>query len=453
MTVVFNVIREILASFKSSKNTDALPERVRKTIERSDDLSEALVKLIQLIIFSIWGVLYFSSPKPNPDTESWVPIVVAVYLSITFVGFIWACHRRIPAPVVYFTIFIDTALMIFLIASFHVQYGQTASFSLKAPAMLNLFVLIALRTLRFQARFVIAAGLMAVVGWLLLVVYVITVDPENMMVTRDYVTYLTSNSVLIGAEIGKVVAILMVTVILAIAVRRAHTLLVESVSEGTAARSLARFFDESVATRIRDADDDIAVGDGVRREAAILNVDIRGFSQMAAKMPPKSAVQLLSEYQAFIVPIIHRNGGTIDKFMGDGILASFGAVSECSTYCADALRAVDDIMHSLEKQEENNSLLATLTADQINTAVAAGPVIFGAVGEKEHLEYTVIGSAVNISAKLEKHNKTLKTKALTTVSTYDKALLQGYKREIPPDVVSGEVADMPGLKKFVILAR
>lgn len=445
-------MREIIASFNTGIKRDALPEQVRKTIERSDDMSEALVKLIQLVIFSIWGMLYFSSPKPNPDTESWVPIIVAIYLVITFIGFVWACSRRIPTPVVYFSIFVDTALMIFLIGSFHIQYGQTASFSLKAPAMLNLFVLIALRTLRFQARFVVAAGLMAVLGWLVLVAYVVTVDPENMMVTRDYVTYLTSNSVLIGAEIGKIIAILMVTAILAIAVRRAYNLLVISVSEETAARSLARFFDDSVASRIRDADKDISVGDGVRRNAAILNVDIRGFSRMAATLPPADAVRMLSEYQAHIVPIIHNNGGTVDKFMGDGILASFGAVTDCERCCADALNTVDEIMNSLNNPLGQSSDMTVLKAELINAAVASGPVIFGAVGEKEHLEYTVIGAAVNLSSKLEKHNKVLGTIALTTRATFEEALKQGYQSKSEPQFLKGEINDVEGVVDLVVLA-
>jgi adenylate cyclase len=452
MQKVKSSLKELISSFNTEGRQETLPKHVRETIELSDDMSEALVKLIQLIIFSIWGVLYFTSTKPNPETESWVPIIVAIYLVITLIGFIWACNRRIPAPVVYCSIFIDTALMIFLIGSFHIQYEQSASFSLKAPAMLNLFVLIALRTLRFQARFVLAAGLMAILGWIVLVIYVVTSDPDNMMVTRDYVVYLTSNSVLIGAEISKLIAILMVTIILAIAVRRAYNLLVMSVLEGNAAHSLARFFDDSVASRIRAAGSELSAGDGVRRDAAILNVDIRGFSRMSAKMQPAEAVRILSEYQAHIVPIIHKNGGTIDKFMGDGILASYGAVSDSETSCADALRTIDEINSSLNSLDKDTYLRSALRPEKINTAVASGPVIFGAVGDKERLEYTVVGAAVNLSAKLEKHNKTLGSIALTTKETYDAATAQGYSREADVEVTSSAINDVEGLNELVILA-
>ncbi|MFP3386859.1 adenylate/guanylate cyclase domain-containing protein, partial [Tritonibacter sp. SIMBA_163] len=80
-----------------------------------------------------------------------------------------------------------------------------ASFYLKAPTLLYVFIFIALRALRFEARFVLAAGLTAAAGWALLVLYVVTVNPEDPMITRNYVTYLTANSVLLGAEFDKII--------------------------------------------------------------------------------------------------------------------------------------------------------------------------------------------------------------------------------------------------------
>ena len=91
---------------------------------------------------------------------------------------------------------------------------------------------------------------------------------------------MTSNAFLIQAEVEKLLAILLTTAVLAIAIARARHLLVRSVSEGAAARDLARFFDPGVADRIRSAAMSIKAGEGELRDVAILTVDLRGFTRL-----------------------------------------------------------------------------------------------------------------------------------------------------------------------------
>ena len=109
-------------------------------------------------------------------------------------------------------------------------------------------------------------------------------------------------------------------------------------------------------------------------------------------------------------------------------MATFGAAPKSETSAADALHAVDELVLVSEhwQKERSDSGQRPL---KIGFAVATGPVIFGAVGDPNRLEYTVIGDAVNLAAKLEKHNKVAGTVALTTADTYRKARAQGY---VPP---------------------
>ncbi|MGI9381701.1 MAG: adenylate/guanylate cyclase domain-containing protein, partial [Methyloligellaceae bacterium] len=334
--------------------------------------------------------------------------------------------------------------------SYHIQYEQPASFFLKAPTLLYVFIFIALRSLRFRPRFVLAAGFTAALGWLAMIFYVIKIDPEDSMITRSYVEYLTGNSILIGAEFDKIITILTVTFVLALVLKRGRRLLVQAVAESTAAHDLSRFFDENVASQIRDADHEISAGEGVKREAAILNVDIRGFTPMAAAMPPDDVICLLAEFQARIVPLIHKHGGTIDKFLGDGIMSTFGAAEHSDSYAADALRTVDEIIEaaSLWAREREHQGAEPI---EINVSVASGPLIFGAVGGQNRLEYTVIGSAVNLAAKLEKHNKALKARAVTTSETFDTAVGQGYRARGDEDRVATDVQGVAGMQEVVVL--
>lgn len=400
--------------------TRTVPPRVHAAIDSYDQNSEVLVKIMQFGIFAIWGLAYWAAPAPDPDTFSRVPIIIGIYLVFTLIRFFIALGRRSPDWFIFPSIVIDMGLLTYLIWSFHVQYDQPASFSLKAVEVLNYFVLIALRALRFQSRYVWAAGLSASLFWAGLVVYVILDDPWDPMVTRDYVTYLTTNSVLVGAEISKIISILMFTLILTIVVRRAQHLLVSSVTEEEAAQDLSRFLGDSVVSRIRGSQKRLQAGQGVRRQAAILNVDIRGFTTRVAPMEPSDAMALLADYQHHVLPIVHRHGGTVDKFMGDGIMITFGASNEDPEYCANAVRCMEELA------AEKNRWTGASEDLKINLAATAGDVIFGAVGYGDRLELTVIGPSVNRSAKLEKHNKVLGTTALCGINCYTMALEQGY---------------------------
>jgi adenylate cyclase len=118
----------------------------------------------------------------------------------------------------------------------------------------------------------------------------------------------------------------------------------------------------------------------------------------------------------------------VDKFLGDGILASFGAARPSPTHAADALRAVDAVMAEARAWSEERIAKGMAPAN-VGAAASAGEVLFGAVGTAVRLEYTVIGDAVNLAAKLEKQNKAEKVRALTDAATYRLARRQGYAVE------------------------
>jgi len=146
---------------------------------------------------------------------------------------------------------------------------------------------------------------------------------------------------------------------------------------------------------------------------------------------PGELMATLADYQARLVPIIQRHGGTIDKFMGDGIMATFGASVTTDTYAADALRAVDGIMQAADEWGAERAA-AGKPALGVGAAVASGRITFGAVGDESRLEYTVIGEAVNLAAKLEKHNKAEGVRAMTTVAAFELAVAQGYQSPTAP---------------------
>ena len=425
----------ILAGARNKLRRDkALPPRVADAIREHQLKSEILIAWAQLLVGATWASLYALAPKTSAAAAMIepVPIALASYLVFSILRLALAYRGFAATWFLALSVLVDMAILMGLIWSFHIQYEQPASFYLKAPTLLYVFIFIALRALRFSAGFVILAGAAAACGWLLMLYYAMsTSQAPNMGVTRDYVAYMTSNLILIGAEFDKVIAILLSTAILAIALWRARRLLVGSVVESQAHSDLERFFAPEIAHQIVHAEQRIEAGQGEVRRAAILVCDIRGFTPMAMGMDPDYLMKLLADYQTRMVRVIQDHGGSIDKFMGDGIMATFGAALPTETYAADALRCIEDLGQAARVWHDERQSTGEMPLD-IGFAVSAGPLVFGAVGDGERLEFTVIGEPVNLAAKLEKANKAEAVSALTTAATLEMAQAQGY--EPPPSL-------------------
>lgn len=130
-------------------------------------------------------------------------------------------------------------------------------------------------------------------------------------------------------------------------------------------------------------------------------------------------------YHEIIVPIINQHGGTIDKFMGDGVLVHFGAASHSSSYAKDSMKTIQDIINH-PKVNSSGQTETTPGNLVINISVAIGPVLFGATGVNNRLEMTIIGRTVNLAAKLEKFNKELNSQVVLTNKVINTAKEQGF---------------------------
>lgn len=432
----------------------AVPERVRAAINAEQESGEVLVCCVQAAAIVLFGALYLLAPKAFPADVPFEPVPWTLGAYALFTGLrLWlALRRRLRPWFLALSVVVDVAVLMLTIWSFHLQYQAPPALYLKAPTLMYAFILIALRALRFETRWVLLAGITASLGWLALVAYALASGGAT--VTRNYAEYMMSYSVLIGAEVDKVVSLLVVTGILALALARARRLLVRAVTEQQAATGLSRFFAPEVASSIRGSDMELASGQGTLREAAVLVVDLRGFTPLSRHLSPAETIALLRDYQDRIVPVVQAHGGSIDKYMGDGILATFGATRESRAYAADALRAVEAALDAGAAWERERAG-AGLTPVRIGAAVATGPILCGTIGHASRLEYTVIGEAVNLAAKLEKHTKVQGVRAIAAGDALALAREQGYRpaREGTPELRPGcAVSGMEGALDLALFA-
>ena len=162
----------------------------------------------------------------------------------------------------------------------------------------------------------------------------------------------------------------------------------------------------------------VALG-GESLEVTILFTDIRSFTTLSERMDPQQLVGLLNEYFTEMVGIVMEENGVVDKYIGDAIMAVFGAPVPKP---GDAVNAVRAAVRMRQALRHLNDRLAERDIPALRTGIGihTGPVVAGNIGSEKRMEYTVIGDAVNLASRLESNTKDLGVNVLISDDTYQR---------------------------------
>lgn len=239
---------------------------------------------------------------------------------------------------------------------------------------------------------------------------------------------------LVGYPAGDVIlayALLIGASTLAFAVAKGTRLLVAEGAEAVLKAERARqrlgvYVSEEVAAALDSSDDDPALG-GARREVAVLFSDLRGFTRFAEKLEPEALVGELNAYLDAMVTAVRAEGGVIDKFIGDAVMALFGVPQARPDAAAAAIRAAAAMQRALR---EHNEVRARAGRPPLAHGIGVhyGPCVWGNIGTQERMQYTVIGDAVNLASRLESASKEL---GVPVVISADAAAHLGYDDRTP----------------------
>ena len=165
--------------------------------------------------------------------------------------------------------------------------------------------------------------------------------------------------------------------------------------------NLARFFSPHVVSQIEDGSPALRME---RRRAAIMFVDLRGFTAFSESATSKELTYVLSRYRAITSAIITRHGGTVDKFIGDGLMAVFGHVAPGAGDAEKALACALDLVKALADWKRISDAKG-LPALKAGIGLHAGTVMGGVLDSGGHSEFTVVGDAVNVAQRLQTVSK------------------------------------------------
>lgn len=206
-----------------------------------------------------------------------------------------------------------------------------------------------------------------------------------------------------------------------------------------------RYVTKEVADTILKNIEDVRLG-GERREVTTLFVDIRGWTQMTKELPAEKVVHLLNEFFTLMVEVVFKYEGTLAKFMGDGLMAIYGAPLKSSE--DDALRAVKTAMEMKEMLVPFNK--NRKNPIDIGVGITSGEVIVGNIGSEKRMEYTAVGVRVNLAARLQALAE--KGQILLDKNTYLKIADLVYAIKLEPFMIKGleepvEIYEASNLKR------
>ena len=182
--------------------------------------------------------------------------------------------------------------------------------------------------------------------------------------------------------------------------------------------TLDRYIAPQLVSYVLDNLDQVKLG-GDKRELTILVSDVRNFTTWTEKSDPQQLIVLLNEYLTAMTEVIFKHDGIVDKFIGDGILAYWGAFTPGKNHALQAARAGVEMMERLK--ELNAGWKARgFEPIAIGMGINTGEVIFGSLGAGKKAEFTVIGDPVNLASRLEGLNKEFKTSIIVSESTRER---------------------------------
>lgn len=212
-------------------------------------------------------------------------------------------------------------------------------------------------------------------------------------------------------------------------------LVIEDISRERRVRStMVRFMSDRIVEQLIESDD--AFLGGSTQEATIMFSDIRNFTSLSRKLGARDTVTLLNDYFSTMVDVVFENGGTLDKFIGDGMMAVFGAPFVSAE---DTDRAVITAASMLAHLRNFNRRRLEQGAAplEIGVGIDTGPVIAGTIGSPRRMDFTVIGEHVNLASRIEAVNKHYGTHILISDATRQKINGENLLREIDLVVVPG----------------
>jgi adenylate cyclase len=400
-------------------SSDTAPATLSRSqvIRREEARSERFVAYYRIALGLVGGAILLVARRQIPPFSfafgEATALLASLYSALLLAVIASSRYARF---VKYVSVAFDVLIVTVLLWSF----GGDRTF--KSPALVLYFVVIGLAAYRFSIRLSVVAGLFSSAAYAALLGLSAHLSTVHFGSVQDE---FTGTAISLTNAFIRIVFLLGFTgVCAAIALGYERINRVSALNEVQAEQqrqekqrvrdTLTRYMTAEVAEVVLKKGNSL---DGQSRHVAVLFCDIRGFTRISESLSPSEVVLLLNDILGRLVDAVFQFGGTLDKYLGDGLMAVFGAPLSSGRDEEMAVRAavrMRDVIEEFNKQRRTGGLAEI----QTGIGIHCGVVIAGSIGSLKRLEYTVIGSTVNLASRIEQLNKQFSTDILISEATY-----------------------------------
>jgi adenylate cyclase len=295
------------------------------------------------------------------------------------------------------------------------------AFRLRFGNELYLFLMIAASLFAYSPRIVLWVGLVAAAAWSAATVWILFLPgslgeiPSHILETLSdeerVLAFADPRRVHIGRWVRLVVVLLVTSVTMAAFVWRSRQLVYRNAVAERARANLSRYFSPNMVDELAGSDEPLRTTRS--QDVAVLFADLVGFTAMSAGEQPGRVIEMLRDFHARMEKAVFAHGGTLDKYIGDGVMATFGTPSTGTEDAANAVRCLRAMLGAIDEWNEERAGRAE-PAVRIGVGVHYGPVVMGDMGGPSRLEFAVIGDTVNIASRLERLTRELRVAAIVS---------------------------------------
>ena len=343
------------------------------------------------------------------DAAYWFVVAWLLFFFLVGAWQYWLVKTRNNPPwLPYLTGTLDIVLTTWLLVAPNpfADHAMSPAFPLRDGSFKYLLIFVCLGALTLSPRLALWLGIAAAISWSVAVRWVVNLPETVVSFGRIGETprpgmaalYLDPNYVNVVDQATHIVVILIITGILAIVVSRARQLADDYVVAERARINLARHFSPNLVDELAATDEPF--GPVRRQEVAVLFADIVGFTTFSEDHPAEEVFQLLREFHRRMEQVVFDNGGTVDNYIGDCIMATFGVPRPADD---DAVRALSCARAMIGALKNWNGRRAAAGEAQVDVRIGCqyGTVVLGAVGSERSLSVAVVGDTCNVASRLQ----------------------------------------------------